>query len=133
MNSLILLADGLKARRGLVRAALRPILVQGARCVEVGDGLDALVALRKLKPRVLIARRVLDGLDGDALFRLARTEADLRGIHLIGVCGAASPATPSPGLGPHDWVRDPFDPSRLRDRVAEVLRLAPGFLGSLAD
>ena len=78
------------------------------------------------------ARGELDGMSGRALFKIARGEPQLQDVHLIGLSGAAQVDAYSAD-GPHDWLRDPFDPHRLAERAAEVLRLAPGFLGPFAD
>jgi CheY-like chemotaxis protein len=104
------------------REMLQTLLTLGGHQVETAaDGLEALDALRQ-RPDLALIDIGLPGIDGLTLARIARSDPDLRDLHLVAVTGYARPEDRAESLdaGFDDHLPKPVridDLNRLLDRL----------------
>ncbi len=89
----------------------------------VADGNDALQALDRFKPDLIVLDLMLPGLDGLEVCRRVRARGETPVIMLT-ARGQESDKLVGLGLGADDYVTKPFSPRELAARVKVVLRRA---------
>jgi CheY-like chemotaxis protein len=100
----------------------------GAQVVAVGCGADALDALEKEAPDVLVSDIAMPGMDGQSLMRGIRELSAQRGsIPAIALTGYASPAHRTQALlaGYQVFLPKPCDPTELITLVARLAGRTP--------
>lgn len=87
-------------------------------------GDDALAAIRRGKPDLVILDLMLPGLDGLTLARRVRADASLSATRILMLTAKTQPEDVVRGLeaGADDYVTKPFDRRILLARIAAVLR-----------
>jgi len=117
----IVLADDNADMRGYVRGLL------GAhyKIEAVNDGREALAAVRREKPDLVISDIMMPGIDGLGLLQALRTDATLRDVPLILLSARAGEEARIEGLnaGADDYVVKPFTARELQARVGALLEL----------
>jgi signal transduction histidine kinase/FixJ family two-component response regulator len=117
----ILLADDNADMRGYVRRLL------GRSCdVEaVGDGREALDAIRAKRPDLILTDVMMPNLDGFGLLRAIRSDSKLRDIPVIMLSARAGEESRVEGLhaGADDYLVKPFSARELIARVSSLLEL----------
>ncbi|WP_433302348.1 chemotaxis protein CheB [Actinoplanes sp. CA-030573] len=90
------------------------------------DGAQALALARRDPPELVLADVMMPGLDGFALLRELRNDADLSGIPVVLVTARAGEESAIEGLlaGADDYIVKPFSARELVARVAGQLELA---------
>ena len=92
----------------------------------VADGLEAVAAIRRSAPDLVVADVMMPGRDGYALVRDLRADAELAGIPVLLLSARAGASETSAGLaaGADDYLSKPFSVVELRARVASNLERA---------
>jgi len=117
-NETILLVDD---ERHIVELAQMYLEQAGYRVVGVGDGQEALIRARHLRPALVVLDLMLPGLDGWEVCRRLRAESD---VPVIMLTARSDDVDRIVGLelGADDYVTKPFNPRELVARVRAVLR-----------
>jgi CheY-like chemotaxis protein len=122
-NATILVVDDSRVGRMAVEGTLK---AEGHRVIEAENGNEALEVLEQLKPDLLVLDVRMPGMDGFELCAKIRAKPDLRRIPIIFVSAACSIEERSKGLqaGADDFLRKPFEPHELAERVKLYLQRA---------
>ncbi|HEY8549257.1 MAG TPA: response regulator transcription factor [Vicinamibacterales bacterium] len=90
----------------------------------LGNGAEALAAVRQRPPDLLILDRMLPGMDGLEICRALRADAALSAVPIIMVTARAEESDRIVGLelGADDYITKPFSPKELVARVGALLR-----------
>jgi len=100
---------------------------EGFRVSGVRDGAEAVEAVRRQNPDLVLLDLMLPGLDGLEVCRRLKADPVTRGIPIVMVTakGEESDIVLGLGLGADDYVAKPFSPRELLARVKAVLRRGP--------
>lgn len=92
----------------------------------VRDGNEALAAMRRRRPDLLVSDVMMPGMDGFALLRAVRDDASLRDLQVILVSARAGQEATAEGLeaGADDYLVKPFSAQDLVIRVAARINAA---------
>ncbi|MDX1546782.1 MAG: response regulator [Rhodothermales bacterium] len=106
-----------------VRAYLRRRLGTRYRVAEAADGAEALDAIRRQPPALVVSDVRMPGLDGYALCRLLKQDPALNHIPIILLTARAGEADPLAGLGAgaDDYLTKPFNASELLLRAENLV------------
>jgi DNA-binding response OmpR family regulator len=107
---------------------LRPFLERSGLNVEVArDGQDALEAVARFSPDLIVADVLMPRLDGREMLRRLRRAGDWRPVILLTQVGESTERAMALEEGADDYLNKPFDPHELVARIHAVLRRArPG-------
>jgi DNA-binding response OmpR family regulator len=88
------------------------------------DGEQALALAREHRPDVAILDVAMPKLDGYELTRRLRNDPETSEIKIVLLTARVQEADVDAGLaaGAHDYIKKPFSPQELQDRVAALLR-----------
>ena len=117
----ILVADDDADMRLYVTGCLRGFGPAGVAVTEAANGRDALLLARTLTPDLIISDVVMPGLDGLALCRALKADAQTAAIPVLLVSGEAA-ALP---LGADGFLAKPFNAAGLRAHVERLLASMP--------
>ncbi|MCP4834473.1 MAG: response regulator transcription factor [Phycisphaera sp.] len=108
---------------------------EGMRCSIVHSGQDALVAIRRSNPDLLVLDRMLPDVDGMDVCRKLKADVATRNIPIIMVTAKAEDADIVSGIeiGADDYVVKPFSPKVLVARCTNILRRRSAFLAEHDD
>ncbi len=129
-SATILVVDDSRVGRLAVEGVLKS---EGHRVIDAESGKEALEVLEQMRPDMLVLDVRMPEMDGFELCEKVRGMPELRRIPIIFVSAACSIEERSRGLqvGGDDFLRKPFEPQELVDRVrlylqrAMVLQTAP--------
>jgi len=108
-----------------VRAALeRALGLEGYEVALAEDGEDALRALRRERPELVVLDVLMPGLDGVAVCRRLRREGDRTPILMLTARDAVSDRVAGLDAGADDYLVKPFALEELLARVRALLRRA---------
>ncbi|MBW4603470.1 MAG: response regulator [Calothrix sp. FI2-JRJ7] len=118
----ILLADDNADMREYVKRLLEENYIVEA----VGDGIEALTAIRQQVPDLVLTDIMMPGLDGFGLLRELKANPDTTDIPIIMLSARAGEESRVEGMeaGADDYLVKPFSARELRARVAATLKLA---------
>lgn len=121
-SELILIADDNADMRDYVAHLLEPKY----RVQAVGDGAQAIEAIEKLHPDLVLTDAMMPVLDGFAVLRAVRSHPDLSATPVILLSARAGEEAKAEGLetGADDYMVKPFAAHDLQVRVASHLALA---------
>ncbi|MBL8951262.1 MAG: response regulator [Myxococcaceae bacterium] len=122
-SATILIVDDSRVGRMAVEGVLK---AEGHRVIEAESAKDALEVLEQLKPDLIVLDVRMPGMDGFELCAKIRGMVELRRIPIIFVSAACSIEERSKGLqcGADDFLRKPFEPNELAERVRLYLARA---------
>ncbi|MDX6414750.1 MAG: hypothetical protein QOH23_2160 [Gaiellaceae bacterium] len=117
---LVLIADDDADILSLVRAVLERA---GNEVISVGDGAQALASVMERKPDLAVLDISMPELDGLEVLRRLRADSATSGLPVVLLSARAQEADVKLGfeLGASAYVKKPFSPRELADRVAELL------------
>jgi len=97
---------------------------EGYRVETVGRGTDALAAVNREVPDLVVLDRMLPGMSGDEVLRSLRAEAATRGVPVLVLTAKREQEDRIAGLelGADDYLTKPFSPRELVLRVSAILR-----------
>jgi DNA-binding response OmpR family regulator len=115
-----LIADDDADILSLVRAVLERA---GNEVISVGDGAQALASVMERKPDLAVLDISMPELDGLEVLRRLRADSATSGLPVVLLSARAQEADVKLGfeLGASAYVKKPFSPRELADRVAELL------------
>ena len=92
------------------------------------DGEEALELVKRERPDVAVLDVSMPKLDGLELTRRLRGDPDTSAVRIVLLTALVQESDVSDGLaaGAHDYVRKPFSPQELQERVDVLLRAQPG-------
>ena len=92
------------------------------------DGEEALELVKRERPDVAVLDVSMPKLDGLELTRRLRDDPDTSAVRIVLLTALVQESDVSDGLaaGAHDYVRKPFSPQELQERVDLLLRAQPG-------
>jgi two-component system, OmpR family, response regulator MtrA len=117
---LVLIADDDADILSLVRAVLERA---GNEVISVGDGAQALASVIERKPDLAVLDISMPEIDGLEVLRRLRADSATRELPVVLLSARAQEADVKLGfdLGASAYVKKPFSPRELADRVAELL------------
>jgi two-component system, OmpR family, response regulator MtrA len=117
---LVLIADDDADILSLVRAVLERA---GNEVVSVGDGAQALASVTERKPDLAVLDISMPEVDGLEVLRRLRADSATSELPVVLLSARAQEADVKRGfeLGASAYVKKPFSPRELADRVAELL------------
>ena len=121
-RSRVLLADDNADMRDYMSRLLEPRHA----CIAVGDGLEALEALRRERPDLVLTDIMMPRLDGFGLIQAIRADPELRDLPVIVVSARAGEEASVEGLaaGADDYLSKPFSARELTARVDGAIAMA---------
>ena len=118
----VLVVDDDPDTRSFVSLALRS---EGYRLLAAPDGETALALAREHRPDLILLDWTMPGMDGLAVCRALRADADagIRGVPIVMLTGRVRPEETREGfeVGADDYLTKPFTPAHLRTRVRQWL------------
>lgn len=106
-----------------VRASLSAFLTRAGFQVQIAsDGMQALSALEKSKPHLVIMDVLMPRLDGRETLRRMRQAGNLTPVILLTQVGEATERAMALEEGADDYINKPFEPHELVARIRAVLR-----------
>jgi DNA-binding response OmpR family regulator len=119
-GKLILVADDDDDVRDLVAFRLRRA---GFEVIEARDGHQALALARERAPDLCLLDVMMPGLDGYELTRELRASEGLNGVAIVLLTASVHDAAVSRGfdVGADDYIKKPFSPQELLDRISARL------------
>jgi two-component system, OmpR family, response regulator MtrA len=117
---LVLIADDDADILSLVRAVLERA---GNEVISVGDGAQALASVTERKPDLAVLDISMPEVDGLEVLRRLRADSATSELPVVLLSARAQEADVKRGfeLGASAYVKKPFSPRELADRVAELL------------
>src|SRR5260221_11652847 len=119
LKTILIVADEPAARYGLRRA-----LESKYRIAEADSAESARDALLTEKPDLLLLDVVLPGMDGLSFLKLLRDQGNTVPVLMVSALDAAKTAVDALRLGAADYLVKGFELDELRQRVANLLKLA---------
>jgi two-component system, OmpR family, phosphate regulon response regulator OmpR len=98
---------------------------RGYQITQAGDGEEALRAIRRARPDILIVDQMMPRMDGLDLVRRLRGAGDSIPIVMLTARAETIDRIIGLELGCDDYIGKPFDPRELLARLETVLRRAP--------
>jgi two-component system alkaline phosphatase synthesis response regulator PhoP len=118
-GELILLVDD---EPSIIQLAQMYLEKEGYRVISVGDGKDALAAVREQRPALVVLDVMLPGLDGFDVCRQLRAEGDPVLVLMLTARDEDIDKIVGLELGADDYMTKPFNPRELVARTKAMLR-----------
>ncbi len=95
---------------------------EGYDVISARDGLEGLVKLELQHPSLVIVDLMMPNISGDRVIEEVRTDPRLKSVPILVVSGRHDVHdTFDPILGPENVMAKPLDPTKLLDRVEQIL------------
>lgn len=120
MNKSVLVVDDEPLTRNLLRLMLEPA---GYQVCGAGDGLEALTMVKEAHPDIMILDVMMPAMDGLAVCRLIREDAEVAGTPIIMLSGKVHRDAVQEGLqaGANRYLAKPMSRIGLLQELQEVL------------
>ncbi|MBY6186882.1 sigma-54 dependent transcriptional regulator [Marinobacter hydrocarbonoclasticus] len=110
---------------GLREALVDTLMLGGYRCLEAGNGEEALVQLSQHSVALMISDVQMAGMDGMTLLKTVRAQNSRLPILLMTAYGSIDAAVEAMRFGANDYLAKPFAPQVLLDQVSRYLVSEP--------
>jgi two-component system chemotaxis response regulator CheY len=119
----LLIVDDSPAMRRFIRRSIELSGFSVGRCLEAGDGAEALSVLRQNQIHVVLTDINMPGMDGEELIRRLAEDQQLREIPvmILSTDGTEKRMEQMLSLGVRAYVRKPFLPETLRTALEQLL------------
>lgn len=106
-----------------VRELLKVLLeTEGYSIIEASDGQDGLTKAQELEPDLMILDLMMPGLDGENVLRTMKRHSKLSKVPVLVVSGKyESLDLLRNQIGDENIFPKPFEPSRMLDRIGELI------------
>ena len=121
MTSTVLLAEDDRAIRDSV---VRLLTLEGYQVTAVADGIQALAAIHRERPDVIVLDVMMPGIDGLAVCGVIRAENDRTPILMLTARVETSDRVAGLDAGADDYMVKPFEADELMARLRALLRRA---------
>ena len=121
MTSTVLLAEDDRAIRDSV---VRLLTLEGYQVTAVADGIQALAAIHRERPDVIVLDVMMPGIDGLAVCGVLRAENDRTPILMLTARVETSDRVAGLDAGADDYMVKPFEADELLARLRALLRRA---------
>ena len=121
MTSTVLLAEDDRAIRDSV---VRLLTLEGYQVTAVADGIQALAAIHRERPDVIVLDVMMPGIDGLAVCGVLRAENDRTPILMLTARVETSDRVAGLDAGADDYMVKPFEADELMARLRALLRRA---------
>ncbi|MHA6762493.1 response regulator transcription factor [Streptacidiphilus sp. PAMC 29251] len=121
MTSTVLLAEDDRAIRDSV---VRLLTLEGYQVTAVADGIQALAAIHRERPDVIVLDVMMPGIDGLAVCSVLRAENDRTPILMLTARVETSDRVAGLDAGADDYMVKPFEADELMARLRALLRRA---------
>jgi two-component system response regulator MprA len=134
-NTVLLAEDDRAIRHALERA----LTLEGYRVAAVSDGIEALAAIHREHPDVIVLDVMMPGVDGLQVCRVLRAEGDRTPILMLTARVDTADRIEGLDAGADDYVAKPFEVEEVFARLRALLRRAapvpaePGLEGAAFD
>lgn len=120
----VMIVDDSRVLRMMLNRILQMVDIDISTILERSDGMEALETLMHQRVDLVLADINMPRIDGVELLRRMRAQPNLAKIPVIVITSheGADIRDQMIELGVHAFVRKPFNPEEIRDRVKEVLR-----------
>ncbi|MEU0807907.1 response regulator transcription factor [Streptomyces sp. NPDC005970] len=119
-NTVLLAEDDRAIRQALERA----LALEGYQVTAVPDGIEALAAVHRERPDVIVLDVMMPGLDGLQVCRVLRAEGDRTPILMLTARVETADRIEGLDAGADDYVAKPFDVDEVFARLRALLRRA---------
>ena len=125
MSFAVMIVDDSPAMRAFVRRILDMSGLEIGRCLEAGDGLEALRLARQDRVNVILSDINMPVMDGEEFVRQLNADPELRDIPVVVVSTDRSETRVQKmlALGARGYVTKPFLPEALRQELERVLEV----------
>lgn len=117
-NTVLLAEDDRAIRQALERA----LALEGYQVTAVPDGIEALAAVHRERPDVIVLDVMMPGLDGLQVCRVLRAEGDRTPILMLTARVETADRIEGLDAGADDYVAKPFDVDEVFARLRALLR-----------
>jgi two-component system phosphate regulon response regulator PhoB len=115
----VLLLEDNPSVRELIKVLLE---TEGYAIIEASDGHDGLTKAEELKPDLMILDLMMPGLDGENVLKTMRRHSKLSKVPVLVVSGKYESLDALRNLIGHENIfPKPFEPSRMLDRIGELI------------
>jgi|SRR5580692_7556565 two-component system chemotaxis response regulator CheY len=126
MESGVLVVDDSTAIRKILQRALRQTGMSIGTIYEAGDGQEALTLLETEKVDLILSEINMPKMDGLQMLASLKTSAQWRHIPVVMITAesGAAKVCEAVRLGAAGYLRKPFTPDQIRERLAGILESA---------
>lgn len=128
-NTVLLAEDDRAIRTSLARA----LELEGYRVTAVPDGIEALAAVHRERPDVVVLDVMMPGVDGLAVCRVLRAEGDRTPVLMLTARVETADRVAGLDAGADDYVAKPFEVEEVFARLRALLRRAVPELAPAED
>lgn len=123
MSLVVMIVDDSPAMRAFVRRILDMSGLEINRCIEAGDGQEALDLLRESRVDVILSDINMPRMNGEQFVRSIEADPELRSIPVVVVSTDRTETRVQQmlALGARGYVTKPFLPEALREELERVL------------
>jgi len=119
-NTVLLAEDDRAIRHALERA----LMLEGYRVTAVSDGVEALAAIHREHPDVIVLDVMMPGVDGIQVCRVLRAEGDRTPVLMLTARVETADRIEGLDAGADDYVAKPFEVDEVFARLRALLRRA---------
>lgn len=130
MTNTVLLAEDDRAIR---HALERALTLEGYRVTAVSDGVEALAAIHREHPDVIVLDVMMPGVDGIQVCRVLRAEGDRTPILMLTARVETADRIEGLDAGADDYVAKPFEVEEVFARLRALLRRVAPIPGTAAE
>jgi two-component system, chemotaxis family, chemotaxis protein CheY len=122
----VLIVDDSSVMRKIVERALRQAGLDLTRVIEAGSGREALALLAQERVHLIVSDINMPIMDGLEFLRQAQSQSLVRGAPVVMITTESGEDHVREALkaGAQGYIRKPFTPDQVRDRVLPLLTLA---------
>jgi two-component system, chemotaxis family, chemotaxis protein CheY len=119
----VLIVDDSSVMRKIVERALRQAGLELSKVIEAGSGREALTALGRERVQLIVSDINMPNMDGLEFLRQVQSQSLARGAPVVMITTESGEEHVRQALaaGAQGYIRKPFTPDQVRDRVLPLL------------
>ena len=121
----ILIVDDSSVMRKIVERSLRQAGFEIGDVVEAGNGVEAMAAVREAAFDLILSDINMPAMDGIEFLRQLKTVESAKGTPVVMVTteGSESRVVEAISIGAKGYIRKPFTPDQIKERVSPLLEV----------